>query len=114
MDTLVIKAKIKNRKQTEFFQTMESIKDLFKKKGSDFELKNRNNKNINIRILFDDTSKLERNINSTEFNILKGALISLCTDVEIIQNEKYNLIKTFKQDRNKLINNNKPNKEVLK
>jgi len=88
MDTLLIKAKIKNRKQTEFFQTMESIKDLFKKKGSDFELKNRNNKNINIRILFDDTSELEKNINSAEFNILKGALMSLCTDVEIIQNEK--------------------------
>jgi hypothetical protein len=88
MDTLLIKAKIKNRKQTEFFQTMESIKDLFKKKGSDFELKNRNNKNINIRILFGDTSELEKNINSAEFNILKGALISLCTDVEIIQNEK--------------------------
>jgi hypothetical protein len=88
MDTLLIKAKIKNRKQTEFFQTMESIKDLFKKKGIDFELKNRNNKNINIRILFGDTSELEKNINSAEFNILKGALISLCTDVEIIQNEK--------------------------
>ena len=88
MDSVLIKAKIKNRKQTEFFQTMDSIKDLFKNKCSDFELKNKNNKNINIRILFDNSSKLERNINSTELNILKGALISLCTDVEIIQNEK--------------------------
>jgi hypothetical protein len=85
MDTLLIKANIKNRKQTEFFQTIESIKDLFKDKCSDFELKNKNNKNITIRILFDDTSKLEKNMNSAELNILKGALISLCTDVEIIK-----------------------------
>jgi hypothetical protein len=88
MDTVLIKAKINNRKQTEFFQTMESIKDLLKNKCSGFELERKNSNHINIRILFDDTSKLERNINSTEFNILKGALISLCTDVEIIQNEK--------------------------
>jgi hypothetical protein len=87
MDSVLIKAKIKNRKQIEFFQTIESIKDLFKDKCNGFELKNKSNKNINIRILFDDTSKLKRNINSTELNILKGALISLCTDVEIIQNE---------------------------
>jgi hypothetical protein len=88
MDTVFVSAKIKQRKQTEFYQTMESIQDLLKNKCSGFELKNKNNKNINIRILFDDTSELEKNINSAEFNILKGALISLCTDVEIIQNEK--------------------------
>jgi hypothetical protein len=88
MDTVLIKAKIKNRKQTEFFQTMESIKDLLKNKCIGFQLERKNSKHINIRILFDDTSKLERTINGAEFNILKGALISLCTDVEIIQNEK--------------------------
>ena len=88
MDTVLIKAKIKNRKQTEFFQTMESIKELLNNKCSGFELERKNSKHINIRILFDDTSELEKNINGAEFNILKGALMSLCTDVEIIQNEK--------------------------
>jgi hypothetical protein len=88
MNTVLIKAKIKNRNQIEFFQTMESIKDLFKNKCSGFELEKKNSKHINIRISFDGTNKLERTINGAEFNILKGALISLCTDVEIIQNEK--------------------------
>ena len=87
MDTVLINAKIKNRKQTEFFQTMESIKELLNNKCSGFELEWKNSKHINIRILFDDTSELEKNINCAEFNILKGALMSLCTDVEIIQNE---------------------------
>ena len=88
MDTVLIKAKIKNRKQTEFFQTMESIKDLLINKCSGFKMNTKNNKNVSIRISFDDTNKLEKNINGAEFNILKGALTSLCTDVEIIQNEK--------------------------
>ena len=87
MDNVLLRAKIKNRKQTEFFQTMESMKDLLKNKCSGFELESKNSKHINIKILFDDTSKLEENIISTEFNILKGALMSLCTDVEIIRNE---------------------------
>jgi hypothetical protein len=88
MDTVIIKAKIKKRKQTEFYQTMESIKDLLKNKCSGFKLERKNSKHINIRISFDNTNELERNINGAEFNILKGALMSLCTDVEIIQNEK--------------------------
>ena len=87
MDTVLIKAKIKNSKQTEFFQTMESIKELLKNKCCGFKMNTKNNKNVSIRISFDDTNKLEKNINGAEFNILKGALISLCTDVEIIQNE---------------------------
>ena len=87
MDTVLIKAKIKNSKQTEFFQTMESIKELLKNKCSGFKMNTKNNKNVSIRISFDGTNKLERNINGAEFNILKGALTSLCTDVEIIQNE---------------------------
>ena len=87
MDTVLIKAKIKNSKQTEFFQTMESIKELLKNKCCGFKMNTKNNKNVSIRISFDDTNKLEKNINGAEFNILKGALTSLCTDVEIIQNE---------------------------
>ena len=87
MDTVLIKAKIKNSKQTEFFQTMESIKELLKNKCCGFKMNTKNNKNVSIRISFDDTNKLEKNINGAEFNILKGALTSLCTNVEIIQNE---------------------------
>ena len=86
MSTVLISAKIKQRKQTEFFQTIESIKGLMKNKCSDFEMECKNNKNVRIKISFDDTIEQEENFSGAEFDILKGALLSLCDDVEIHQN----------------------------
>ena len=93
MSTVLISAKIKQRKQTEFFQTIESIKGLMKNKCSDFEMECKNNKNVRIKISFDDTIEQEENFSGAEFDILKGALLSLCNYIEIVQNEKI-LIKT--------------------
>ena len=93
MSIVIIKAKIKQRKQTEFFQTIESIKGLLKKRCCDFEMECKNNKNVRIKISFDDTNEQEENFSGAEFDILKGALLSLCNYIEIVQNEKI-LIKT--------------------
>lgn len=86
MSIVLINAKIKQRKQTEFFQTIESIKGLLKKRCCDFEMECKNNKNVRIKISFDDTNEQEENFSGAEFDILKGALLSLCDDVEIHQN----------------------------
>ena len=87
MSIVLINAKIKQRKQTEFFQTIESIKGLLKKRCSDFEMECKNNKNVRIKISFDNTIEREENFNGAEFDILKGTLRCLCDDVEIIQDQ---------------------------
>lgn len=86
MAVVLINAKIKQRKQTEFFQTIESIKNLLKNKCNDFTMECKNNKNVRIKISFDDIVEQEENFSGAEFDILKGALFSLCHDIEINQN----------------------------
>ncbi len=87
MAVVLINAKIKQRKQIEFFQTIESIKGLLKNKCNDFKMECKNNKNVTIKISFDDADKMEKSFSGAEFDILKGALFSLCDDVEIIQDQ---------------------------
>lgn len=87
MTEVLINAKIRQRKQAELFQTVESIKGLLLRKCSHFDIDYMKNRNLKIKIIFNGSTDTEKIFNGMEFNILKGALLSLCDDVNIIQNQ---------------------------
>jgi len=88
METVLIKARLKERKRTEFLQTMESLKELVQNHGCTFEVK-LTNKNLLLRITFENEDDLKNRFSSSEFHILKGSLISLCDDVTVQINDTY-------------------------
>ena len=88
MTEVLINAKIKQRKKTELFQTIESIKDLLLSKCYQFDMDYEKNRTLKMQITFNETLSVNENFNVIEFNILKGALFSLCDDINIIQNQK--------------------------
>lgn len=92
MTEVLINANIKPRKQTELFQTIESIKDLLLKKCSHFDFNCEKNRMLKMQITFNETLDTEENFNVVEFSILKGALLSLCDDVEIVQDKNNKIL----------------------
>jgi hypothetical protein len=83
MELIEIYATIKEGRETEFYQTMESLENLVKKYCKGFELKITEGKSVLLLITFDEKKELERNFCNEEFSILKGSLRSICTDVVI-------------------------------
>jgi len=83
METVTISASINKNKETEFFQTMESLKALVKSYCNDFEIIKKEDGNTMIKIIFNRKEELENNFNNKEFNILKGTINSLCDNVVI-------------------------------
>ncbi len=88
METVIIKARLEERKRTEFLQTMESLKELVQNNCCEFEIE-LNRKNLLIRITFENENDLKNRFSSSEFHILKGSLISLCDDVTVKINDTY-------------------------
>ncbi len=82
METVIIKARLEERKKTEFLQTMESLKELVQNHCCKFEFK-LTNKNLLLRITFENEDELKNRFSSPEFHILKGALFSLCDNVTV-------------------------------
>jgi len=83
METVVISASISDKKKSEFFQVMESLKTLVKKYCKKFEIKVAEDNSMIIRIIFDKKEDLEKNFYNKEFTILKGSVRSLCNNVSI-------------------------------
>jgi hypothetical protein len=83
MKTVTITARINESKKAEFFQTMESLKPLIKNYCSGFDVTISKDNELTILITFSSKDELETNFYNTEFNILKGSVISLCDDVKI-------------------------------
>jgi hypothetical protein len=87
METVIINATISDNKQAEFFQTIESLKSLVKNYCDEFETIISKDNNLSIRITFSNHDEMENNFYNSEFNILKGSVISLCNDISIKIND---------------------------
>ena len=83
MDTVLITAKISDKKKIEFYQTMESLKTLVKEYCRDLSIETIDENNVVIRITFSGAGDLEKNFYNPEFNILKGTLKGLCNNTTI-------------------------------
>ena len=83
METVIISASISDKKKSEFYQVMESLKTLVKTYCKKFEIKVAEDNSIIIRIIFDKKEDIEKNFYNKEFNILKGSVRSLCNNVKI-------------------------------
>lgn len=83
METVIINADITENKKSEFFQVMESLKNLVKRYCTDIKISVSNEDFVEIRIVFKDKEELDKNFNNKEFNILKGSVRSLCNNVNI-------------------------------
>lgn len=83
MKTVIISASISDKKKSEFFQVMESLKTLIKNYCNKFEIKVAEDNSIIIRIIFNKKEDLDNNFYNKEFNILKGSVRSLCNNVNI-------------------------------
>ncbi len=88
METVIIKARLEERKRTEFLQTMESLKELVQNNCCEFEIE-LNGKNLLLRITFENENDLKNRVSSSEFHILKGALVSLCDEVTVSINNSF-------------------------
>jgi hypothetical protein len=87
METVIINATINEKKKTEFFQTIESLKSLVKNYCNELETIISEDNNLSIRITFSDHDEMENNFYNAEFNILKGSVMSLCKNVNIKIND---------------------------
>jgi len=87
METVIINATINEKKKTEFFQTIESLKSLVKNYCNELETIISEDNNLSIRITFSDHDEMENNFYNAEFNILKGSVMSLCKNVKIKIND---------------------------
>jgi len=87
METVIINATINEKKKTEFYQTIESLKSLVKNYCNELETIISEDNNLSIRITFSDHDEMENNFYNAEFNILKGSVMSLCKNVKIKIND---------------------------
>ena len=83
METVTISANINEKKKAEFFQTMESLTGLVESKCNDLDIRVKDDNTLIIKITFDGKDQMEKNFYTTEFNILKGTVKSLCENVRI-------------------------------
>jgi hypothetical protein len=83
MEKVTINARINDKKKTEFFHTMESLKSLLEKSCKDLEVKISEDNRLVIQIVFEDRGELESRFYNNEFNILKGSVRSVCDDISI-------------------------------
>ena len=80
-------ARLNKKNKTEFYQTMESLKSLVKPYCYDLDINVVEDKNVFIRIMFNEKDELEKNFYNNEFTILKGSVRSLCNDLIIKVND---------------------------
>jgi hypothetical protein len=87
METVIINSKIKKNNKTELYQTLESLKPSIKTHCKELELKICPDNSLFMEITFDNHESFENNFYTSEFNILKGTLKSLCENVIIKVND---------------------------
>ena len=87
METVLITAKIRDRKKNEFYQVMESFEKIIKNHCNDFNMVIDQKNNLKIKIIFEEKKESEHNFNNNEFNLLKGTIRSLCDNVSIKLND---------------------------
>lgn len=87
METVLISARISKNKKSEFFQVMESLKNLVRNYCKDFDINVSEDNYLDMRIIFAGKEDLESNFYNKEFNILKGTVKSLCNNVNIRIND---------------------------
>lgn len=87
METVLISARISKNKKSEFFQVMESLKNLVRNYCKDFDLTVTEENYFDLRIIFSRKEDLESNFYNKEFSILKGTVRSLCNNVSIRIND---------------------------
>ena len=87
METVLISARISKNKKSEFFQVMESLKNLVRNYCKDFDINVSEDNYLDMRIIFAGKEDLESNFYNKEFNILKGTVKSLCNNVSIRIND---------------------------
>jgi len=83
MESVIINARISDKKKAEFFHTTESLKPILNKFCDNLEINIDSKNNVEIHIEFKNKEQLENYHSRNEFNILKGTVMSLCDDVEI-------------------------------
>jgi hypothetical protein len=83
MNSVIINAKIREKKKAEFFHTSEALEPLLKKYCSRFEININSKQILEISIVFDSEKQSENYSKRDEFNILKGLVKGLCEDVVI-------------------------------
>ncbi len=83
MESVIINARIDNRKKAEFFHTTESLKPMLNKFCEMLDINIDPKNNVEIHIDFKDKEQLENYHSRNEFSILKGSVMSLCDDVKI-------------------------------
>jgi hypothetical protein len=83
MESVIINARISDKKKAEFFHTTESLKPILNKFCENLDINIDLKNNVEINIEFKDKEQLENYHSRNEFSILKGSVMSLCDDVEI-------------------------------
>jgi hypothetical protein len=83
MESVIINARISDKKKVEFFHTTESLKPMLNKFCDMLNINIDPKNNVEIHIDFKDKEQLENYHSRNEFSILKGSVMSLCDDVEI-------------------------------
>lgn len=83
METITISARINEKKKVEFYQTMESLKTLVKNYCNELEVEVHPDNSLLLKITFNSKDELIKNFDNSEFNILKGTVRSLCSDIKI-------------------------------
>lgn len=83
METVLINAILNEKKKSEFYQTMESLKILVQNYCQDFQIITNDDLSLTIQITFDDIDEIKNHFYGNEFNIMKGSLRSLCDNIDI-------------------------------
>lgn len=83
MESVIINARISDKKKAEFFHTTESLKPILNKFCDNLEINIDSKNNVQINIGFESKDQLQNYHLRNEFGILKGSVMSLCDDVEI-------------------------------
>lgn len=82
MSKVTINGRLLEGKKTEFYLTIETLKNLIKKNCKEFLYELSEENNLKITITFDNYEKM-KNFDNLEFSILKGSIRNLCRNIEI-------------------------------
>lgn len=82
MSTVSIKGKLLENKKAEFYISIETLKNLIEKNCEEFKYELSKDNELTIKIEFNNAESM-KNFDNLEFNILKGSLRNLCSNVEM-------------------------------
>lgn len=82
MSAVSIKGRLLKNKKAEFYLTIETLKNLIKKKCKEINYELNEDNDLKITITFDSQESM-KNFDNLEFSILKGSIRNLCSNIEI-------------------------------